>query len=611
MSQQTFARDIAIQIVQPEHAAVGPAVPIIAGSRQHGGAQGNQRRKVTSHRLKQRGVGPAANFGSHEAVDRGNTARAGANHQFLRSLPIEFRPRYAWGWVGQTPGQQSLTLEVVEDRVLGDLIQPRREISKKRFGNGWGSRRGSLGGFRHFHLRLRRYVGNHQRAPGRPAGFDGKELRRSRGKHPHRIVTAQVASPRHEHLRLFGERARPNQNASPQTAGITARTAGPNQNTRGRGFIPEQRRRRVEIVLHHVQIAIAVEITQGHAMGNVAHIEAPLRRYVREREITPISKGHVRHGQPGKQLSQVQQLPGIHPPLILELFRLLNDIRIHHVELVPVGNQQIFPTVQIHIEKDRRPRPFAGRHTRQASHFGIRAVAPAQEQRVLRELLTLIAPTRFMATGRKIIDLLTARLVIPTQHVQHQKIAPAIPVYIRGIGAHGKRGRMAQGARRSGAKPQGSPGRRFVEPKAVRRLEIVAQIQVRPTIIVEVTKKHTESPIVRRRNQGLSRFVEKRAAGPAHRNKLPRSFVQEEGIGFTVLLHPGRRHKKTTNQVWLRCGPTIVRDDPWPGWFLAQGEFPRGIIANGVRPVVHHVEIQIPVPLSIGGGETRSRPSGI
>ena len=70
-----------------------------------------------------------------------------------------------------------------------------------------------------------------------------------------------------------------------------------------------------------------------------------------------------------------------------------------------------------------------------------------------------------------------------------------------------------------------------VQPEAVRRLKIIANVNVRPAIIVDVSDLNGQAEVLRRRH-GSSSFVAK-CCFPVHRRKMGLAVVEVQDIRLT------------------------------------------------------------------------------
>ena len=149
-----------------------------------------------------------------------------------------------------------------------------------------------------------------------------------------------------------------------------------------------------------------------------------------------------------------------------------------------VTDQDVFPTVKVHIEKDRAPGPFRPGHTAIVGYFGIGAVAAIQEQRVAADLNLGLKISGQAGLRVHAAFLRERQPMLSAQHINDQKIVVAVPINVSEIDPHRKiAGRTpGQGAERA------KMAVAIVDPAAIRSEGGVANIEVGIDVVVEVTK---------------------------------------------------------------------------------------------------------------------------
>ena len=160
--------------------------------------------------------------------------------------------------------------------------------------------------------------------------------------------------------------------------------------TRGcAGVVPQQRGRGVEIINHDIEITIAIEIGQGHAQRNGRKIEAPVRAAFGEGQVPFVPKSQVRRTQLRKHLSQVKLFQGGEFSLAPAFLDLVQDVDVHVVPLKTSRDEQVLVAIQIHIQEDRCPRPFARVESAELRDLRVSPVAAIEKQCVTGNLRTL------------------------------------------------------------------------------------------------------------------------------------------------------------------------------------------------------------------------------
>src|SRR2546422_5657065 len=76
----------------------------------------------------------------------------------------------------------------------------------------------------------------------------------------------------------------------------------------------------------------------------------------------------------------------------------------------------------------------------------------------------------------------------------------------------------------------------IIDPKPIGRLEVVANINIRGAIAVEVAEHRCQTPVKRRLGQGLAILIQKSSVGPGERCEMAFAVIVIEDVGFAVFL---------------------------------------------------------------------------
>ena len=82
---------------------------------------------------------------------------------------------------------------------------------------------------------------------------------------------------------------------------------------------------------------------------------------------------------------------------------------------------------------------------------------------------------------------------LAAQHVYRENIIEAVTIDVRDIDGHGGKTGLPYGRRGRGAKVAVT----IVDPKTIRRGEVVARVNIRRSIAVEIAHHHAQAPIQR------------------------------------------------------------------------------------------------------------------
>ena len=209
-------------------------------------------------------------------------------------------------------------------------------------------------------------------------------------------------------------------------------------------------------------------------------------------------------------------------------------------------NQQVLESIQVHIEKDWTPGPVGRFDTGELRDFGVGAVTAVPEQCVPRILRTAVRFTARQGRHFSFGQLHLPMDVFPAQHVSNKKLIVPVAVEIGEVHPHGEQAGLAQ--RQSRHAPEMAAT--VVEPDAIFGLKIVADVNIRSAVFVQVTEYDRKAPIIGWCFDRPAFLIQKVSVRPAHRDKLPMTVVVIEHVGFTVLQNAGNRvHRKSSSQI--------------------------------------------------------------
>ena len=97
-----------------------------------------------------------------------------------------------------------------------------------------------------------------------------------------------------------------------------------------------------------------------------------------------------------------------------------------------------------------------------------------------------------------------------------------IPVDIGEVDPHGKCARIPQGRPRYRPKPALA----IVEPNAIRREQIVANINIRSSVLIHIAEHHRQPQVPRLGRERLSLLVHENPIGPGYRRKTSSPIIE-------------------------------------------------------------------------------------
>ena len=268
-----------------------------------------------------------------------------------------------------------------------------------------------------------------------------------------------------------------------------------------------------------------IEVSERNPVRNVSRLKTPRFSHLLEGQIATIAERHI-----GRIEARVEQ--NISARLLRRLLadhaHLAEHIPILHIKGVTVDYKNVFKAVQIHIEEDRLPRPLGRLDSTETGDLRVRSVTAIPEERIARDLGTVLEPSWDGNRRRHRPDLPHPARVLAAHHLDHEKIQPSVAIDVSKINSH--RGETLLAHREFGEQTEAASS--IVDPDAIHRLEIVAHVDVGETVLVDVTHLHPQSEVPRGRHR-LSIVVEKPLRVPRYRLETPPPIVEVKYIRLT------------------------------------------------------------------------------
>ena len=516
---------------------------------------------------------------------------------------------------------------VVERCVGGDVLEAVGDILEPDRAGGGGRRRSRNlpgGGLLDLHEGVGRDLLVPTEASRGPADGDIDGRRGACRKGALGLVATEVASPRDHVLGLFLRERRGgggdgDGDPGSDRPGIAAAAAETDADPGGDGLVPVDPGAFEEIVHHDVEIPVVVQVRERGALGDADRGESPFRGPVEEdrdhragggtggRQGLPdplrglVVEEGIGRGEPRQLAVQSQDVgrrqgpsPGLrrsHP---------LRGIAVLVVPQLAVGHQDVLEPVEIDIEEDRSPGPVAGLDPAEDAGLGEGGVPAIPLEGVAEELDAILELARTPELRGQPRHLAGPDGAFAGEHVDREEIHEAIAVEIPEIHPHREGAVVAQGESRDGLEPWFAGGR-SVQPQAIRRMQVVAHVQVHPSIPVEIPELHRQPPVPLRALERLAVLVDEDALGPRHRAETSSPVVQPQHVGLAELDHlAARTHLEAVCQVGSRRGATIHRDHHGTSADVAQGELHARLVHDGVGTEVADIEVEVSIAIHIG-----------
>src|SRR6266704_7190086 len=122
--------------------------------------------------------------------------------------------------------------------------------------------------------------------------------------------------------------------------------------------------------------------------------------------------------------------------------------------------------------------------------------------------------------------------MLPAEHIPYKQIIEPIAIDVGDVYRHRRKRYLPH--RQRGKRPK--PPVPVVDPDSVASHEVVAHVQVRLAVVVEVAEHRAQSPIQRRLAQGLALFIQKSALGERYQLEPAITRVAVERVRLAQLL---------------------------------------------------------------------------
>ena len=278
-------------------------------------------------------------------------------------------------------------------------------------------------------------------------------------------------------------------------------------------------------------------------------------------------------------------------------------VDVHRVKAEPVGDQDILEAVEIDVHEGRRPRPVARLEPGVVGHLQPGAVTPRHQQRVAVVARAVVKLANRSRDRFSLVEMNEPAHLLPGEHVEHQHVVVAVEVDVGKVDAHRRATRVAHGQPRHRPKPTAP----VVYPKPVGVAEVVAYIQVRREVAVDIAERHGKSPVARG-GKRLSVLAGEGALLEHHFLEPAGAVVQVKTVSLRQFPdEAARRHQKPVAEPRLEGGLPVDAGDHPLAIPPPQRE-PRARVGDVHHiDVIGHVQVEVAVAVHIGQREARGR----
>src|SRR5439155_24559572 len=130
--------------------------------------------------------------------------------------------------------------------------------------------------------------------PSAPALFDAQLIGQTPVRnHPHRIITAQVSAPADHLLALHRHPSPIHPTLRSNPTRVPGQPFQPHGYPRSNALVPIHSSHPVQIVHHHIQVPVPVQVSQTHPVRHTPRVKAPRLTDILKNQITSIAKNHL------------------------------------------------------------------------------------------------------------------------------------------------------------------------------------------------------------------------------------------------------------------------------------------------------------------------------
>ena len=426
-------------------------------------------------------------------------------------------------------------------------------------------------------------------------------------EHPDLLVIGQVPSAAHHLLRL-GQPIGFHCDSRANAVRVRRRAAQLHGNAASWRIVAVDAGGLIKIVHGNIQVAVVVQVRERHPVRDSRMVKTPVGAFLDKPKAALVFEGKITKDERLEHKPHLKQFPWSVFALLLQLLAPVRHVHVLHVERMSRGDEKIVVAVQIHIHEDGRPGPLRCRQVGVEADLGVGAVAVVQVNGVVAVLRPVVVHAKLQLGRLTVAQLRVTQFVLAAEHVNDDEIIQAVAVQIRKIYSHREVTALPNGQ----AVDRAKDALPLVDPDPVGRLEVVAHIEIGPSVAVHVTEHGRQPPVVRRLGQVPSVLVEKRPGGERYRREVAPAIVQVQAVRLPVLYDFSVCfQRKTPNGVG---GLERYAVDGYDFRLAVDGAAPKldaRLVADGERPVIDHVQVEVTVTIDIRQGQRHAAALGI
>ena len=323
------------------------------------------------------------------------------------------------------------------------------------------------------------------RRPTHDERFDARVL--AEAEVLHRLVAAHVAAHGRHEARLLHTACGQLDARADAVAVLAAPLQRHERAMRSRSAVLEHARFLVEVVRHAIEVAIAIEIAEHRTVAHAKFVEPPLRANVGEGKAAEVLLADVAlvdalHAP--REVERLVLLPLLHEPLVG-----LDRVGVVLEDRDAVRRVRVQQPILVEVDEAHRPRPVRARepgHVRELGELATAHVAIQRVAHVLRRLGVHQEPAMVAHAAHEHL----AHVVRGARHVRDPQVEATVVVEVAEVAAHAEERRVRQRRLRYVLERAVAA----IAPQPVLAVDVVADVEVEATVVVEVPP-HAAEPV--------------------------------------------------------------------------------------------------------------------
>jgi hypothetical protein len=415
-----------------------------------------------------------------------------AYQEVVPTVAVEVMPGHTGAEAVEATEEEGLAVGLVEGRFgmwdLGEVNEGRKP------GGGWkwtwvGRGAGGVG-FVDFDQGIGGSLVEGTAAAG-PADFDVEGGGGPGGKGAERLISGEVATASDHFLRLRDGPAA-DVDVGADTVGVGGESVEADGDAGCVTGVEINAGGILEVVQDEIQITVAIEVGEGEALGDAGGMKAPGAADFLEGAIAAVAKGEV-GGFEGREAADPSEDIALGQGAVGSGgFHTIGPVGVLEIAEDAVADEEVLKTVEVHVEEDGLPGPIGGFDTGELADFGVGTIATIPLESVATDLETVDDQAGGDGSdGGAFAELHMTFAMVGAEHVGDEEVEVAVAIEVGTIDAHGRGGDGGHGVIGEGLETAVAE----TDPDSVWGGEIVADIEVRGAVAIEIAELDSEAPV--------------------------------------------------------------------------------------------------------------------